>query len=125
MSPHVQVLPCSLSATTYHLFQLTECSTVFLHLSWMASKSQARYDWLFKVSIALLGTFAVRCLITVGIVWHVITRLLELKLWSVRPPVLPTTQRLLMLRTECHYFLAHSITSLVLFLCTPVWYLLR
>lgn len=81
----LQVLPCSLSVTTYHLFQLTECSTVFLHLSWMASKSQAQYSTLFKVTIALLVAFIVRCVINAGIVWHVCTRLLDLQLWDVRP----------------------------------------
>ena len=80
----MQVLPCSLSVTTYHLFQLTECSTVFLHLSWMASKSQAQYSALFKVSIALLVIFIIRCIINAGIVWHVCTRLLDLQLWDVR-----------------------------------------
>lgn len=79
----LQVLPVSLSATAYHLFQLTECSTVFLHLSWMAAKSQAQYDTLFKVSIALLVTFVVRCFINAGIVWHVSSRLMELQLWNV------------------------------------------
>jgi small-conductance mechanosensitive channel len=82
----LQVLPCSLSVTTYHLFQLTEVSTVFLHLAWMASKSLVQYYTLFAVSLALLATFAVRVVTSAYIVFHVITRLLDLELWAVRFP---------------------------------------
>lgn len=79
----VQVLPVSLSATAFHFFQLTELSTVFLHISWMASKSQVQYFYLFSVFIALLVTFAIRLATTAFIVFHVITRMLELRLWEV------------------------------------------
>lgn len=79
----VQVLPGSMSVTAFHFFQLTELSTVFLHISWMASKSQVQYFYLFSILISLLVTFAIRLVTTAFIVYHVVTRVLELRLWEV------------------------------------------
>eukprot|EP00892_Ulva_mutabilis_P011122 jgi/Ulvmu1/8382/UM042_0089.1 len=80
------VLPVSLSVTAFHFFQLTELSTVFLHISWMASKRQVQYFYLFAVLIALLATFFIRLVTNAYIVFHVVTRLLELRLWEVNIP---------------------------------------
>jgi hypothetical protein len=79
----LQIFPCALSVTTYHYFQLTELSTVFLHLNWMALKAQVNYVTLFSVSSLLLLTFLIRVLTTAFIVWHVWTGLLDLELWRV------------------------------------------
>jgi len=82
----MQVLPVSMSVTAFHFFQLTELSTVFLHISWMASKSQVQYFYLFSVLISLLVTFAIRLVTTAYIVFHVVTRVVELRLWEVCTP---------------------------------------
>lgn len=82
----MQVLPVSLSVTSFHFFQLTELSTVFLHISWMASKIQVQYFYLFSVLIGLLITFGIRLATNAYIVFHVVTRLLELRLWEVSAP---------------------------------------
>lgn len=39
---HKQITPTTLSIYLYHGFQLTEISTIFLHLNWFLEKANAR-----------------------------------------------------------------------------------
>lgn len=80
------VYPCSLSVTTYHFFQLTELSTVFLHLTWMCSKAQVQYRLLFMNVVLLLATFLQRVAMTAFILWHVCVTVARQKLWSMVLP---------------------------------------
>jgi hypothetical protein len=83
MRRSMQIYPCSLSVTIFHLFQLTELSTIFLHLQWMLSKAQVPYAYLKSNMIALLATFVERVSVCVYIVVHNFLRLHQLQLHKV------------------------------------------
>jgi hypothetical protein len=73
-----------MSVSVYHYFQLTEFSTIFLHLNWMFSKAQVPYRWVQSMSNLLIVTFAQRVAVSAFIVMHTALKLHELKLWQVR-----------------------------------------
>lgn len=82
-TPRLQVYPCALSVTVYHFFQLTELSTMFLHVSWMAWKANATAKILKMLATVLISTFTLRVLTSAYILAHVIWSLKDLQLTEV------------------------------------------
>jgi hypothetical protein len=82
----MQVYPCALSVSVYHFFQLTELSTMFLHMNWMLSKAQVQYFYLYLCTTMLLLTFVQRIVTCAFIVVHTVFKIRAMALWQVRPP---------------------------------------
>jgi hypothetical protein len=102
----IQVYPCSISVSVYHLFQLTELSSVFLHLAWMRSKANAPYRWLHTVSVLLGLTFTQRVLTSAYILVHTAVKVRSLELWlklhSVQPSQALLAPHCLRAARPCH-----------------------
>ncbi|KAK3274069.1 hypothetical protein CYMTET_17737 [Cymbomonas tetramitiformis] len=60
----VHIYPCAPSMLAFHSMQLTEVSTFFLNQHWMLEKIKANSIFFFPNGIALVLSFAYRCVVT-------------------------------------------------------------
>jgi len=118
--------PASSHMRSYYLFQLTELSTVFLHLNWFIDKSHVKGLPIFYNGLVLLATFVARVVLTYMAAYHENTSLLRNGMWDFpTPPQLyesfPSLPWHAIVRA---YVFMHSVLPIFMAMLNTYWFYL-